>query len=82
MPRNFLIQWHFFAELFKCSLCIGFHVGIWHAVLLWYADLISKYDALLLPTASAAVCWAADSIVQMIQAADVYLMSHRRTSSQ
>jgi hypothetical protein len=31
-----------------------------------------------MPLVSAAVCWGIDGLVQMIQAIDVYLMSHRK----
>ena len=65
----------FFAELFKCSLCLGFWAGFYHACYIIAFCKEIDTDWFLLPFVSAAVCWSMDSLVQMIQAVDVYLMS-------
>lgn len=58
-PRKLLCKITVFDELFKCSLCLGF----WSGLIVWCVDK----QNILLPLASAAVCWAADSIVAIIQ---------------
>jgi len=75
--RNALTQSNFFAELFKCSLCLGFWAGALHFFALCLFESF-EFKYMLMPLVSAAVCWSIDSLVQMIQAIDVYLMSHRK----
>ena len=65
IPRNFLCRFKFFKELFKCSLCLGFWSGI--------AVYAVTQNYILLPLASAAVCWCVDSIVAVIQYYEIKL---------
>jgi len=58
-PRKLLCRLEFFQELFKCSLCLGF----WSGIIVFTVD----QQNLLLPLASAATCWAADSVVAILQ---------------
>lgn len=64
-PRNLLCKLSFFEELFKCSLCLGF----WSGVIVYFVE----QKDLLLPLASAAVCWTADSIVAILQWLEIKL---------
>ena len=64
-PRNLLCKLSFFEELFKCSLCLGF----WSGVVVYFVE----QKDLLLPLASAAACWAADSIVAILQWLEIKL---------
>lgn len=75
--RNALSKYNFFAELFKCSLCLGFWAGALHFFALCLFEPF-EFKYVLMPLVSAAVCWGIDGLVQMIQAVDVYLMSHRK----
>jgi hypothetical protein len=73
----------FFDELFKCSLCLGFHVGWFHIILIdqfEHIDDILNSRYMLLPFISAAVCWVADSIVRAIQSFEVYALSHKKST--
>lgn len=58
-PRDILCKLEFFKELFKCSLCIGFWSGV--------CVYMIEQQNVLLPFASAATCWAADSVVAILQ---------------
>ena len=58
-PRKLLCKIGFFQELFKCSLCLGFWSGV--------GVYMIEQQTLLLPFASAATCWAADSAVAILQ---------------
>jgi len=64
-PRNLLCKLSFFQELFKCSLCLGF----WSGAVIYFVE----QDNILLPLASAATCWAADSIVAILQWLEIKL---------
>lgn len=46
-------------QLFECSLCLGF----WSGVIIYFVNETTP----LLPLASAATCWAADSLVGILQ---------------
>jgi len=46
-------------QLFECSLCLGF----WSGVMIYFVDESTP----LLPLASAATCWIADSLVGILQ---------------
>jgi hypothetical protein len=65
----------FFKDLFGCSLCLGFWVGMIHIP---FISLCQGTDLklLLLPTVSSAIAWFADSTLQMIQAAELLMMKH------
>lgn len=74
--RDVLSNNIFFSELFKCSLCLGFWAGVFHAPVMMLCEGFNiKY--LLMPLVSACICWSADSLVQAIQAIDVYCMSNK-----
>ena len=67
----------FFRDLFSCSLCLGFWVGMLHIPFVSLCEGTHlKY--LLLPPISAAVSWFADGALQMIQALELYLMKQVR----
>lgn len=58
-PRKILSKLNIFKQLFKCSLCLGF----WSGVVVYAIN----QQNVLLPFASAAVCWAMDSVVAILQ---------------
>ena len=62
-PRAFICKISFVDELFKCSLCLGFWVGI----VILYID----GEHILLPLASAGVCWLTDNINNAIQSIEI-----------
>lgn len=79
--RNALNGYSFFNELFKCSLCLGFWAGAIHIPIMMFCEgVYAKF--LLMPTISAFACWGADSLVQAIQAFDVYCMSNKKHQSE
>ena len=68
VPRTWITAYHhLLAQLFKCSLCIGFWSGTF--VSLWvYNEYGMK--ALLFPFASSCVCFFADTILLLLQGID------------
>jgi hypothetical protein len=70
-------QDEFFKDLFGCSLCLGFWVGMIHIPFISLCDG-SDLKLLLLPAVSAATSWFADGVLQMIQALELYLMKQVR----
>ena len=69
--RNFLCKSSFLKELFSCSLCLGFWVGIAHSFFIYYIEWNSLY--FLLPFASSASCWIADSLISSLQTSEVLM---------
>jgi hypothetical protein len=67
----------FFKDLFGCSLCLGFWVGMIHIPFISLCDG-TNLKLLLLPAVSAATSWFADGALQMIQALELYLMKQVR----
>lgn len=66
IPRNYLTKLHSSIEqLFKCSLCLGF----WSGVAVYFVNQTTP----LLPLASAATCWGADSLVGVLQYLEIKL---------
>jgi hypothetical protein len=57
--RNRLTKYKYFAELFSCSLCLGFWSGL-------AIGLLGTYNPILFCTYGAAVCWFADYILDVI----------------
>lgn len=57
-----------FQELFNCSLCLGFHVGLFWMV------IYQEHLHFITPFYSAAVCWVADTLVQFLQGCDLLIM--------
>lgn len=69
--RTFLCKLKFFDELFKCSLCLGFWVGLVHMVFFYYVEWNNIY--LLLPFMSSGFCWLFDSLVSYLQTAELLM---------
>ena len=65
IPRDFLSKLNIFDSLFKCSLCLGFWVGI-------VVSLLTDNN-ILLPFASAGVCWFLDNINNTLQSVEIKL---------
>lgn len=65
-------------ELFKCSLCLGFWAGVYHVPFIMLYEWTFDFKYLALPFVSAATCWTADSLVQMIQAIDALCMAKKK----
>ena len=68
-PRDLLCKVPFFAELFKCSLCLGFWSGIIIAAVCYFIEWESQF--FLLPLASSALSWFLDSALGLIQAQEL-----------
>lgn len=62
--RNPLKKIKFFNDLFKCSLCLGFHVGFWTAII--FGPRSMEY-VLGLAFYSSATCWFADHLLDVMQ---------------
>jgi len=58
--------------LFECSLCLGFWAGIIHCILLLLL-LAPSVWLIMLPFASAALSWLADTIILGIEMIEIYL---------
>ena len=72
IPRNFICSLHpKIKELFNCSLCLGFWVGVFIGLCDYYIFMtdVNYY----LPLISAGVCWFGDSLLMMMQTIEVYL---------
>jgi hypothetical protein len=59
--RKKLYESEFFEKLFSCSLCLGFWSGVFIAI------VAPQCSVLVLPFASAALCWFADCIMDFLQ---------------
>jgi hypothetical protein len=60
--RDFLCKKEILMKLFKCSLCLGFWVGLFWSIL---------YDkTLITPFAVSALCWIVDTALQYLQTLD------------
>lgn len=57
----------FFSKLLKCSMCIGFWVGVLTTYL--FLDYHTYYC--LYPFVQSAICWTVDIILQLIHGIDV-----------
>ena len=66
IPRNLVNKVPIFAELFKCSLCLGFWSGI-------IVSLITDVDIWIFPFASAGMCWLADNFNNILQSIEIKL---------
>lgn len=64
IPRKMICKFEFIDDLFKCSLCLGFWVGL-------LGVCIS--GNVYLPFASAAACWFADNVNNTIQSIEIKL---------
>lgn len=62
-PRAIICRISLINELFKCSLCLGF----WSGVIIFAATR----DDVLLPLASAGICWITDNINNAIQSLEI-----------
>ena len=65
LPRSFIIRLKIFENLFKCSLCLGFWAGV-------IVSLLTDNN-ILLPFASAGVCWFMDNINNTLQSIELKL---------
>jgi len=65
-PRKILCKLPFLRELFKCSLCLGFWVGV-------VVYFISENDYILFPFVSAGICWVVDNINNVLQSIEIKL---------
>jgi len=71
LPRGLLIKIPLFRDLFQCSLCLGF----WSGFVVAGGVYFIKWDPslFLLPLASAALSWASDSSLRLIQTIELSL---------
>lgn len=58
-------------ELHKCSLCLGFWSGVVIACIERWVIHNNDTHLILLPLASAGVCWIADNINNLIQSHEI-----------
>lgn len=65
IPRNLVTKLKIFENLFKCSLCLGFWAGV-------IVSLLTDSN-ILLPLASAGVCWFMDNINNTLQSVELKL---------
>ena len=69
--RKILYKWPAFEELFKCSLCLGFWVGLYFGILACFIEEDIKF--IFLCFVSPCICWFADTIITLLQTIDIYL---------
>ena len=69
IPRRWITKVPFFAELFKCSLCLGFWCGL---IIALYEEDIDVYT---FPIAAAGICWLLDTIINVLQSIEIKLDS-------
>ena len=65
-PRRIITKISFIKELFKCSLCLGFWVGV-------IVYFVSKNEYILFPFVSAGVCWIIDNFNNTLQSIEIKL---------
>ena len=66
IPRNIFTRLHpCIDKLFKCSLCLGF----WSGCFIWYYSR----ENILLPLASAGLCWIVDNFNNVLQSIEIKL---------
>ena len=65
MPRNLIRKISLFDNLFKCSLCLGFWTGV-------IVSLSTDHN-MLLPFASAGICWFFDNMNNTLQSVEIKL---------
>jgi hypothetical protein len=61
--RDQLTKIKLLQDLFKCGLCLGFHIGLWKALIL---NQSSFGYALSWAFYSSAICWLADHLIMVI----------------
>lgn len=64
--RDILFNVYLLKELFKCSLCLGFWVGVFWSII--YSQNI------ITPFSVAGICWICDILLQFIQGVDLLVM--------
>lgn len=67
-------------KLYKCCLCMGFWVGLLMIPTLVYKELWTE-EVIYFPFTCSAVCWFADSIMNLINAQANYFNSGSSISS-
>jgi hypothetical protein len=73
-PRTFLsARSPVLAELFSCSLCLGFWAGIGVATFIYYFTPNWNNNFFLFPLFSAVTCWSGDSIIGIFSYLERYL---------
>jgi len=73
-PRAFLsARSEALAELFRCSLCLGFWVGGGVAIFIYYFTPAWDNKFFLFPFFAAVICWAGDSIIGIFSYLERYL---------
>ena len=65
IPRGWLQRFDIIDRLFKCSLCLGLWAGV-------IVSLLTDNNVLL-PFASAGVCWFVDNINNTLQSVEIKL---------
>lgn len=65
IPRRMLIKIKIVDNLFKCSLCLGFWAGV--------IVCACTNTSMLLPFASAAICWFFDNLNNVLQSVELKL---------
>jgi hypothetical protein len=72
-PRNFICSLHpKIKELFNCSLCLGFWVGLFIGICEYHV-FRNDINYFYLPFVSAGVCWFLDSTLRSIQTIELFL---------
>ena len=66
IPRGVITRVPLIDKLFKCSLCLGFWVGVAVGA---YID----YDMIMLGLASSGLCWMVDNLNNVIQSTEIKL---------
>jgi len=67
-PRNLLTSIHpSIKELFNCSLCLGFWIGVLLSCTNLHYGKFSELEAIMFPFACSGVCWFIDSLLALIQ---------------
>lgn len=64
--RKPLLRFNFFKDLFNCALCLGFWVGLFHGIFLYFFAWENIYY--LMPLFSSCMCWFGDHVLMFIQA--------------
>lgn len=69
--RSYLCRWKWFDELFSCSLCLGFWVGLYIGILGVFIEQDIRYGFMCL--IAPACCWFSDTVLTLLQTIEIYL---------
>ena len=79
IPRTFLVtRFFFFADLFKCSLCLGFWTGVAISCFVYFLTPDFNYKWFLYPLVSSVTCWIADSVIGIFKYTESYLQKKQQ----